>query len=120
MGMFDSISGAVKGLAGQAETAALPTMLNAALAQTSLGNMQGLLDKLQQSGLGPQVTSWLGDSKNLPITADQLKAALGNEQVQQIATHFGLPVDKILATVAEQLPAIVDKLSPNGTLQKAA
>jgi uncharacterized protein YidB (DUF937 family) len=77
------------------------------------------LDKLQQSGLGPQVSSWLGDGKNLPITADQLKAALGNEQIQQIAADFGLPMDKILATVAEHLPAIVDKLSPNGKLQEA-
>ena len=119
MGLFDNLGGALKGLARQAEVAALPALLSAALAQTSLGNMQGLLDKLQQSGLGPQVSSWLGDGKNLPITADQLKAALGKEQVQQIAAHFGLPMDKILATVAEQLPAIVDKLSPNGTLQEA-
>ncbi len=114
------ISDAVKVLEGQAESAALPSLLNAALAHTNLGNMQGLIDKLQQSGLGPQVTSWLGAGQNLPITADDLKAALGNAEVQQIAAHFGLPVDKILATVAENLPAIIDKLSPNGTLQKSA
>jgi uncharacterized protein YidB (DUF937 family) len=119
MGLLDNLSGAVKGLAGQLETAALPALLSAALAKTDLKDMQGLLDKLQQSGLGPQVSSWLGDGKNLPITADQLKAALGNEQIQQIAADFGLPMDKILATVAEHLPAIVDKLSPNGKLQEA-
>jgi uncharacterized protein YidB (DUF937 family) len=73
--------------------------------------VQGLLDKLQQSGLGPQVSSWLGDGKNLPITADQLRAALGNEQIKQIAANFGLPMDKILATIAEHLPARVDKLA---------
>ena len=56
----------------------------------------------------------------MPISADQLKAALGNAQVQQLAAHFGLPVDKILATMADKLPAIVDKLSPNGMLQKPA
>jgi len=120
MGLFDNLGGALKGLAGQAEAAALPALLSAVLAKTDLKDMQGLLDKLQQSGLGKQVASWLGDGKNLPITADQLKAALGNQQIQQIATHFGLPVDKILATVAEHLPAIIDKLSPNGTLQKAS
>src|ERR1700690_966283 len=119
MGLFDGLSDGLKNALGQAETAAMPALISAVLAKTDLGNMQGLLDKLQQSGLGPQVSSWLGDGKNLPITADQLKAALGNEQVQQIAAHFGLPMDKILATVAEQLPAIVDKLSPNGALQEA-
>jgi uncharacterized protein YidB (DUF937 family) len=55
----------------------------------------------------------------LPITADQLRAALGNEQIQQLATQLGLPMDKILATVAEHLPAIVDKMSPKGKLQAA-
>jgi uncharacterized protein YidB (DUF937 family) len=47
----------------------------------------------------------------LPITADQLRAALGNEQTQQLVAHFGLPMDKILATIAEHLPARVDKLA---------
>ena len=119
MGLFDSVGGALKGLAGQAEAAALPALLSAALAQTDLKDMQGLLDKLQQSGLGKQVASWLGDGNNLPITADQLRAALGNQQIQQLAAHFGLPMDKILATVAEHLPSIVDKLSPNGKLQES-
>jgi len=118
MGILDNLSGAIKGLAGQAETAALPALLSAALAKTDLKDIQGLLNKLQQSGFGKQVSSWLGDGKNLPITADQLRAALGNEQIQQLAAHFGLPMDKILATVAENLPAIVDKLSPNGKLQQ--
>ena len=119
MGMFDGLSSAVKGLVGAAEATALPGLLSAALANTSLGNMRGLLDKLQQTGLRPQVSSWLGEGTNLPITADQLKAALGNEQIQQLAAHFGLPLDKVLATVAENLPAMVDKLSPNGKLQAA-
>jgi uncharacterized protein YidB (DUF937 family) len=59
MGLFDSLSGGLKNVLEQAETAALPTLISAVLAKTSLGNMQGFLDKLQQSGLGPQVASWL-------------------------------------------------------------
>ena len=63
MGLFDSLSGGLKNALEQAETAALPALISGVLAKTSLGNMQGLLDKLQQSGLGPQVSSWLGDGK---------------------------------------------------------
>jgi uncharacterized protein YidB (DUF937 family) len=118
MGLFDSLSGGLKDALGQAEAAAMPALISAVLAKTDLGNMQGLLDKLQQSGLGPQVASWLGDGKNLPITANQLREALGNGQIQQLAASFGLPVDKVLASLAEHLPAIVDKLSPDGTLQE--
>ena len=118
MGLLDSLSGGLKDALGQAEAAALPALISAVLAKTSLGNMQGLLDKLQQSGLGPQVASWLGDGKNMPITPDQLRTALGSSQIQQLAASFGIPVDKVLATLAEHLPSIVDKLSPNGTLQE--
>src|SRR5450631_1105740 len=118
MGLFDSLSGGLKNVMEQAEAAAMPALISAVLAKTDLGNMQGLLDKLQQSGLGPQVASWLGDGKNMPITADQLRAALGNSQIQQLAASFGLPVDKVLASLAEHLPSIVDKMSPNGTLQE--
>ena len=118
MGLFDSLSGGLKNALEQAETAAMPALISAVLAKTDLGNIQGLLDKLQQSGLGPQVSSWLGDRKNMPITADQLRAALGNAQIQQLAASFGLPVDKVLASLAEHLPSIVDQLSPNGTLQE--
>ena len=63
MGLFDSLGGALTSALGQAETAAMPALISAVLAKTDLGNMQGLLDQLQQSGLGPQVSSWLGDGK---------------------------------------------------------
>jgi uncharacterized protein YidB (DUF937 family) len=52
----------------------------------------------------------------MPITADQLKAVLGNSQVQQFARQMGLPVDETLKVLAEYLPQIVDKASPNGVI----
>jgi uncharacterized protein YidB (DUF937 family) len=54
---------------------------------------------------------------NLPITVDQLKTVLGNTQVQEFARHLGLPVDATLKLLAQYLADIVDKASPNGTLQ---
>jgi len=90
------------------------------LAKTNLGDLQGLVAKLQQGGLNAQVQSWLGNGTNLPITADQLRSALGNQQVQQIARQLGLPVDEALKVVAEHLPTAVDQASPNGTLQPSS
>jgi uncharacterized protein YidB (DUF937 family) len=113
MGLFDSLKGAL-------ESEALPAMINTVLAQTQYHNLPGLVAALQQGGLGPQVQSWLGQGKNLPITEDQLKAVLGNSQVQDFARHLGLPVDETLKLLAQYLPEIVDKASPNGVLQSAA
>ncbi|MGI8526938.1 MAG: YidB family protein [Pseudolabrys sp.] len=118
MGLFDNLGGSLKDVLGSVEAAAVPALISAVLAKTNLGDMKGLADKLQQGGLGPQVQSWLGQGRNLPVSADQLRAALGNQQVQEIARHFNLPVDAALKLLAEHLPAAVDQGSPHGTIQK--
>src|SRR5262245_43730613 len=105
MGLFDSLGGALKGVLGDVEAAAVPELISAVLAKTDLASLQGIVAKLQEGGLGDQVRSWLGGGANLPVTADQLRAALGNAQVQEIARHLGLPVDSALQLLAEHLPA---------------
>jgi len=113
MGLFDSLKGAL-------ESEALPVLLNTVLAQTQYHDLPGLVSALEKGGLGPQVQSWLGNGQNMPITEDQLKAVLGNTQVQEFARHLGLPVDQTLSTLAKYLPEIIDKASSNGVLQKPA
>ena len=122
MGLFDSLNlgDALKGALGQVEAAALPTVINAVLAKTQYGDLNGLVSALQRGGLDAQVQSWLGNGANMPITEDQLKAVLGNAQVQDFARHLGLPVDQTLSMLAKYLPDIVDKASPNGTLQPSS
>ena len=115
MGLFDNLGGALKGAANLAEGMA-PGLIASTLAKSNLGNLQGLVSKLQAGGLGEQVQSWLSNNPNLPVTADQLRAALGNDQVRQLAEHFGMPVDATLAMLAEHLPAAVDQASPDGAL----
>ena len=110
MGLLDSLKGAL-------ESEALPALINTVLAQTQYHDLAGLVAALEKGGLGPQVQSWLGNGQNMPITADQLKAVLGNSQVQEFARHLGLPVDATLNLLAQYLPQLVDKASPNGTLR---
>jgi uncharacterized protein YidB (DUF937 family) len=119
MGLLDglNIGGALRGALGEVEAAALPAAINAVLAKTQYHDLNGLVAALQQGGLNAQVQSWLGPGANLPITEDQLKAVLGNTQVQEFARHLGLPVDATLKLLAQYLPDIVDKACPNGTIQ---
>src|SRR5262249_4525469 len=101
---------------GQIEAAAVPALINAVLEKTQYRDLNGLVAALQKGGLGPQVQSWLGNGQNMPVTADQLKAVLGNSRVQEFARHLGLPVDETLNELAKYLPEIIDKASPNGVL----
>jgi uncharacterized protein YidB (DUF937 family) len=114
MGLLDNLGGAL----GKLTEEAAPALISEALAKTNLGNLQGLVNQLQQGGLGDQVKTWLGNGGNQPITADQLRAALNNDQVKQIAAHFGVPVDKALDMLAKYIPSAVDQASPNGKLQQ--
>jgi uncharacterized protein YidB (DUF937 family) len=116
MGILDSLGGAFKGILGQVTAEAAPALISEALGKTNLGNLQGLVNQLQQSGLGAQVQSWLADGENLQITPDQLKAALNNDQVQQLAEHFGINPDSVLQLLSEHLPAAVSQAGQQGTV----
>lgn len=116
MGLFDSLTDGIKSALGQAAQNEMSTMLPAALANTPFGNLQGVVNQLQASGLGPQVQSWLGSGANLNVTPEQLQAALGSDQVKQLAQHFGVDPDAALKMLAQHLPTAVDAASPNGSL----
>jgi len=119
MGLLQELNlgGMLQGALGQIEAQAAPTLINALLAKTQFGDLNGFVAHLQQGGLQSQVQSWLGPGANTPITADQLKAVIGNSQVQEMARHLGLPVDAALNMLAQHLPDLVDQASKNGQLQ---
>ena len=114
MGILDSFGGAFKGILGQVEAEAVPALISQALAKTNLGNLQGLVNQLQAAGLGAHVQSWLSDRENLQVTPDQLQAVLGNEQVQQLAQHFGIDPNAVLQLLSQHLPAAVGKAGEQG------
>ena len=112
MGLFD----AFKGMLGEAEAAALP----AVLARAVPGGLQGILAQFQQSGMGSQVSSWLGNGPNEPITATQLQSVLQEEHVAGLAQSLGIPADKVLEFLSAHLPGVIDAQSPHGALQEPA
>lgn len=116
MGFLDKVGGALKGALDQVE-AMSPGLISSTLAQTKFGNLQGLVAQLQQGGLDEQVKSWLSSGTNLPVSAEQVRAALGNQKVKELAEKFGLPVDATLKMLTEKLPAVVDQASPDGILR---
>lgn len=82
-----------------------------------LGGVQGVLAKLQQAGLGGQVSSWLGNGSNEPVSPEQVGAALGHGPLAEIAAKFGLTPDQLNEAIAHTLPGLIDKISPNGQVQ---
>ncbi len=109
--------GVLKGVAGELGKQA-PSILSQVLAKANIGDLQGVVNKLQQAGLDKQVASWLSDGKNIPISKEQLRTALNDKDLQQIARSLGVPVDQALDVLTKYLPEAVDQASPNGQIQK--
>jgi uncharacterized protein YidB (DUF937 family) len=114
MGILDSLESS--GILGQLGAAVLPAVLSEVLGTGNQGGLNAIVAKLQQAGFGNQVSSWLGNGQNLPITADQIKQVLGSDVVRQLAAKYNIPVDQITEVLAHQLPVAVDQASPNGKL----
>ena len=111
MGLLDSIAGAVMGKLGGTE---------GGMAQIALdmfnqhGGLNGVLEKLNSSGLGDQVASWVGTGENQAVSADQITNALGNSQIAELAAKFGITPDVLSSQLAQHLPDVINKLTPHG------
>ena len=84
--------------------------------QNQPGGLQGLLQTFRDKGMGGLVSSWVGLGANSPISADQIQQALGGDQVKTLAASAGISLDGAGSAIAQLLPALVDKLTPNGSV----
>lgn len=100
MSIFDSVAGLLGGGEGQSGN-----IVGALLGGGGAGGgLQGTLETLAENGLAEHVNSWMSANPNLPISEDQLRDALGSDQVQSMANATGLPVGDFLKHLAEHLP----------------
>lgn len=78
------------------------------------GGLGALLSSFQQAGLGHIAQSWVGNGPNQSVSPDQLQSALGNDQVQNMASQAGMQPHDFLSQLSQHLPAAVDGMTPNG------
>jgi uncharacterized protein YidB (DUF937 family) len=84
------------------------------------GGLAGVVEKFRANGMGDTVNSWIAaGTKNLPITADQVRKALGNDHVTSLAAKLGIDPSNAAEKLAAMLPQAVDAATPNGTLPDA-
>jgi uncharacterized protein YidB (DUF937 family) len=78
------------------------------------GGLSGMLQTFHEKGLGGVVSSWVGTGTNQTISAEQIQNVLGEDRVKQFAAKVGIPPETASAKLAEYLPQVVDRLTPNG------
>jgi uncharacterized protein YidB (DUF937 family) len=111
VGLLDGAMGALGGKGGGSQAVgAIGGLVEHA------GGVQGILSKLEASGLGDRVDSWIGTGPNKSISPDEVKQALGPDQVKEAAAKAGVSEDQAAGGIAAALPDLIDRVSPDGKL----
>ena len=115
MGMLDGILGsALSGMLGSGGQQQSPMMQLALQLLQQNGGVGGILDKFRQAGYADHADSWQGTGQNLPISGSALQEVLGSGAIGQIAQQLGLSHGEAAGGLAQMLPQIVDKFTPQG------
>jgi uncharacterized protein YidB (DUF937 family) len=77
------------------------------------GGLSELVQRLQQSGLGDVVQSWVGSGPNRDISPEEVHQAIGPQTVDRLSQQTGISHSALLPLLAQVLPLIVDRLTPN-------
>lgn len=80
------------------------------------GGLQRILGRLQQSGKGEKGQSWISTGPNDPVDGADIREALDDKELAQIAQQLGVSEDEAAEAVAQVLPDVVDQATPAGEL----
>lgn len=111
MGLFDSLAGAVLSNVGGDKGAMVQVAMDLF---NQNGGLEGVIAKFKAGGLAEQAASWVGTGENLPISAEQISQVLGSDTVSGIAAKLGMDTNDISGKIAEYLPQVIDKMTPDG------
>ncbi len=95
--------------------------LGGALAGGGAGGLLGgglgeLLERFKQNGQGDAAESWINTGPNKELPPPQLKQAIGADVLAALEQQTGLSQEELLARLSRELPAAVDKYTPDGRL----
>jgi len=78
------------------------------------GGLGGLLRQFESAGLGDQARSWVSPGQNQPLSPDALGRVFGADGLAAIARQAGLSERDTTAGLAQLLPEIIDRATPQG------
>jgi uncharacterized protein YidB (DUF937 family) len=92
-------------------------MLSGASAGSVLsGGLGDLIERFKQNGQGQAADSWVKKGPNQQLAPDQLEQAIGPDVLNTLSQQTGLSREELLARLTRELPAAVDKFTPEGRL----
>ena len=80
------------------------------------GGLGDLVERFKQNGQGQAADSWVKPGPNQPIGPDQLEQAIGPDVLNTLSQQTGLSREELLSRLTRELPAAVDRFTPEGRL----
>jgi uncharacterized protein YidB (DUF937 family) len=115
MGLLDNLENqALSSVLGGGSNSLASGLLQ--MIQNQPGGLQGLVQSFHDKGMGGLVSSWISSGPNPPISGDQVHQVLGSDRVKALAAKAGISPDVAGTAIAQILPSLVDKLTPNGSV----
>mgnify|MGYP000993048248 FL=1 len=114
MGLLDGIAGDIIGKLAGGQGGGIAQIAMDLLNQN--GGLSGMLEKFNQGGLASQAASWVGKGENMSVSAEQIGQVLGGGQLAAMAEKFGISPEVLSGQLAQHLPGMVDKLTPDGAV----
>jgi uncharacterized protein YidB (DUF937 family) len=120
MGFLDELTGGlVEKLFGGGDKNKLFESIMGLINNPRTGGLSGLAQMFKEKGLGDPISSWISTGQNMPVSADQIKQALGADKVQEISQNVGVSEEETSTGLASLLPEIIDKLTPDGKVPES-
>src|SRR6185295_2492459 len=117
MGMLDGMIGnALGGMLGQGGEPQSPLLKMALQVLQQNGGVEGILDKFRQGGYADQAASWQSTGQNIPLPGSALQEVLGTGAIGQIAQQLGMSHGDAAGGLAQVLPQLIDRFTPNGNV----
>ena len=80
------------------------------------GGLRDLVERFKQNGQGQAADSWVKPGPNQELGRDQLEQAIGPDVLNTLSQQTGLSREELLSRLTRDLPAAVDKFTPEGRL----
>ncbi len=80
------------------------------------GGLGDVLKQFQQNGQGDTANSWVSQGPNKQISPGDLANALGSDQIDHMMSQSGLSRQELLNGLSQQLPEVINHLTPDGRL----
>jgi uncharacterized protein YidB (DUF937 family) len=112
--MAESQTSWLKSITGGAIGAAALTLVKDYIEKQ--GGLDAVVKKFQDSGFKRQVDSWISTGKNEALSSIEVGQAIGIEKIKKLAEAAGVDVNKARDLLAEYLPIVIDKATPEGKL----